>query len=83
MVSGVVTTEDLVRWLVANPEQLTDERKQLLEQLKAKWDALLETEEALLAAELKLNMYGFMWDALTPEQQRMLKRGRNIDSVKA
>ena len=84
VVSGVVTTEDLVRWLVANPEQLTDERKQLLQQLKAKRDALLETEEALLAAEQKLNIYAVsMWDALTPEQQRVLKRGRNIDSVKA
>ena len=24
-----------------------------------------------------------MWEALTHEQQRVLKRGRNIDSVKA
>ena len=84
VVGGVVTTEDLVRWLVANPEQLTAERKLLLQELKAKRDALLETEEALLAAEQKLNRYAVsMWEALTHEQQRVLKRGRNIDSVKA
>ena len=84
VVGGVITTEDLVRWLVANPEHLTAERKQLLLELKAKRDALLETEEALLAAEQRLSLHAVsMWEALTPEQQRVLKQGRNIDSVKA
>jgi hypothetical protein len=80
---GVVTVEDIVRHLHANPKLMsTPTHVELFEQMLHTQTLLLNTEEELQQVELKMNRLSLeIYNSLSESDKVRIRSRRNTDSV--